>query len=228
MMANSITIQIDAVLFDIDGTLADTDSVHARCWRDALLEIEGYSFEVEEYLDQCITGAINPLEFVARRFPGVDISRLAARKAQLYRNALPTVELNDGATELIGSLSELAVPIGVVSSGSSSSAYSFLDICWPTSPPAVVVTRDTFHERKPAPGPYAHALFELGIEPSRAVVFEDSISGEISAVAAGANVVSLCTNAQDADALAHVHRVSSLTSCRVARSHGRPLLTVAK
>jgi HAD superfamily hydrolase (TIGR01509 family) len=185
----------DAILFDFDGVLADTEPLHWRCWRDILTPF-GIDLTWETFQRECI--GVNDRDFgrmlAARRVPPLDFDELWAqypRKKELFRERVVAEQPFLPATlELVHNL-QRDYSLAVV----SSSARSEIE-------PALLSAgiRDCFRELvcgkeaanyKPAPDPYLRAA-EL-LESSRPLVVEDSEAGVASAKAAGFDVVRVST-----------------------------------
>jgi HAD superfamily hydrolase (TIGR01509 family) len=181
----------DAVVFDNDGLLLDTESVWTRAEQD-LFERRGTEFTPGDKRELVGTSAQIAGGVLERRLdePG--------RAAQLIEelNALVVAELEHGveamigARELLGRLRERGTPIGVVSNSPlrfvrRSLALAGFDGCFD-----VVVSAHEVAAPKPAPDPYLEACRRLGVEPGPAVIaLEDSPTGVAAARAAGLTVI---------------------------------------
>lgn len=153
-MSGVITLRAaaSAVLFDLDGTLADTDPLHARAWRMAVADVAGQPLDEDDYIRRCVHGAITPNEYVASL--GIDSSpaELSKRKAAHYELLVEhELTIRAGLEPLVATLRAAGIPMGIVSSSSRSSVDTFIRLRWPGGRPDVVVTRDDGVAANPTP-----------------------------------------------------------------------------
>lgn len=207
---------VQAVLFDIDGTLADTDPVHARTWREALSEVHGSTFTLHDYLNACVHGSMKPADFLRTRFPRTDFTAVERRKRELYNHLLPSIPLNKGVDDLVYNLERVGTRMALVSSSSAASTDAFVRLRWPGPKPVVVVSREGVRRPKPHPEPYLVATRELGISPDDTAAVEDSSAGELSALAAGCWAFSTNETPREKQNPRLV-RIQSLANLRVER-----------
>jgi len=178
-----------AVLFDMDGTLVDTEPVWWAAER-ALVEAHGGTWTDAQAM--ALVG--NQLEVsaeVLRREGGVDLpvrELIEVLGAQVGAELRRDPRWRPGALELLTGLAELGVPLGLVTMSWRSMADAMLAHL-PEGVFEVVVTGDVCRHGKPAPEPYLRAAAALGVEPRRCVAVEDSPTGLASAEAAGVPVL---------------------------------------
>jgi HAD superfamily hydrolase (TIGR01509 family) len=173
----------DALLFDFDGVLADTELVHYACWRDALLPF-GLEIEWPWYQANCVGIADHVL---APSFGVGDPPRLVAEKQQRFRDALAASPPFLPETEAL--IRELAVAykMAVVSSSFRSEIAPPLERAQLDHYFGAILCGDDVTRLKPAPDPYLRAAELLGaVNP---LVIEDSDAGVASAEAAGFDVL---------------------------------------
>lgn len=181
-----------ALLFDFDGTLADTEPVHWACWRDTLAEV-GIELEWEFYERNCvglsereflnaIGATANPPQSADELWPlySIKVKRFAEFVAS--RDIIPPKN-----RDLFNGLSEYL--LGVVTSCIRAEVEPILKKENILPFLKVSVYGDDVARLKPAPDPYLLALERLGVET--ALVFEDSEAGMTSARAAGCQVVAV-------------------------------------
>jgi len=178
-----------AVLWDMDGTLVDTEPY----WMEAeqvLVAEHGGTWSQEDA--HALIG--NPLMVSAeylRRHAGVDlepvviVERLLAHVVDRVRHSIPW---RPGARELLDELTERGVPCALVTMSWTSLAHAVLSRL-PEGTFAAVVTGDAVQHGKPHPEPYLRAAERLGVDPRACVAIEDSIPGLTSAEAAGATTI---------------------------------------
>lgn len=180
----------DAILFDFDGVLADTEPVHWACWAEALAP-HAISLDWETYRAHCIGLADQDLvAFVAARLatPG-SFDRLWAEyphKQELFRRRM--LEQPPISAEVIELLDSLAgYKLAIVTSTSRWELEPVLERAGILRHFAALVCREDVARHKPAPDPYLVAAQRL--EAERPLVVEDSEAGLESGRAAGFEVL---------------------------------------
>jgi sugar-phosphatase len=176
-----------AVLFDMDGTLVDSDAAVERSWRAWARE---YGVDEEQVL--AVMPGHPAADTAARMRPDLDAPAVeAAARAQLEReyHDLDDVVAAPGALDLIAALDELGRPWAVVTSADARLAAARLGAAGITAP--VVVDRDAVAHGKPDPEGYLLAAARLGVDPADCLVVEDTATGAAAGRAAGATVAGL-------------------------------------
>lgn len=194
---------LDAVVFDVDGTLADTERdghrpAFNRAFADAGLP---YRWDVDTYGRLlAVTGGARRLEGYLREVGHPDAAASAtalhrAKTAHLvaWVRAGP-VRCRPGVDVLVAGLVRSGVRCAVATTGRRAWVQPLLHRLFdaPTFDP--VVTGDDVAELKPAPDAYLRAVDRLGVDPARVLAVEDSANGLRSARAAGLACV-VVTNA---------------------------------
>jgi len=180
---------IRALLFDLDGTLADTAEANYLAYAAALAEA---SVMVDRESFIRAAHGRNWREFLpgmlADRSSTADPAQIAARKRELYPEHIRALRLNDGLLSLAYSARPAKVT-GLVTTASRTSVEAIFDHHKLAPLFDVVITGDEVEQHKPHPAAYQLALERLGVDPAEALTFEDSDIGEQSARAAGITVV---------------------------------------
>lgn len=176
----------DAVIFDLDGTLIDTESVALVAGLEAFSALGA---PVEESFLHRLVGRDLPSSaaIIRSAHPGLDLDRLNT----LWRDGFDArieagLPLKPGVTEL---LDRLVLPRAICTSTSRAGAWHKLGLAGLEKSFAHVVTLDDVTRPKPAPEPYLLAADRLGVPAARCVVFEDSETGAEAAHVAGCRVV---------------------------------------
>lgn len=206
-----VTLSVEAVLFDMDGTLVDSTAMVEHVWTE---------FAAANAVD-----AAAIIDFAHGRPSRDTIARFAADPARIdeWLDWIHTAEggrFNEvvavpGAVELVSSL-----PRGrwaVVTSAIHAPARERLALVG-IEPPQIVIGADNVAQGKPHPEGYLAAASALGVEPGRCVVFEDTQAGALAGLAAGCAVVLVGDLAPDVPGV--VARVRDLTEVSAA-SDGR-------
>ena len=209
-------LTFDALIFDVDGTLADTEELHRQAFNEAffacgvgwrwgpalyaeLLQVTGGKERIASYLSQQRVAATERGRLLRL------IPQIHATKTRLYQElvALGHLHPRDGVLRLLTEARAAGLKLAIASTTSPQNVESLLTssfgidaVSWFT----VIATGDIVARKKPAPDIYNYALERLGVEPRRAIAFEDSAIGVRSAKAAGLFTVatpSLWTIGQD-------------------------------
>lgn len=187
-----------ALLFDLDGTLTDTDNLHFQAYL-TLLEPLGRTIDLA-YYRQRIMGAPND-RIMAELFPDRDVAehrRLAGEKERLFRAQAGSMTPTAGLIELLDWADAGGVAKAVVTNAPRDNAELMLGALGLQARFPVLVIGDELAHGKPHPLPYLTALERLGAVATDAVAFEDSRSGVASATAAGVATIGLTTGLDDA------------------------------
>ena len=177
---------LDAVLFDLDGTLADSMHSIAEALAETLGE-QGYRTSPDELMPHFGPG----MQSVIQRAIGVDEAEAERLYAlylpNYYERYMPETPPLPGAGELIEDLAA-RLPLGIVTSKLEAGARSLVaNLGW-SEHFGPIVGRDTTGIMKPRPEPLLHALAELGIEGDRAAYVGDTEEDMQAALAAGVAV----------------------------------------
>lgn len=203
-----------AVLFDFDGVLVNSEPLHYRALRDALLP-EGIVIDEEiyarDYLAQDDRGAIRlALERRGQAYDRRQLADIQTRKALIFEALMPQVPFFPGARKLVREL-QREVPLAIASGALSSEIERLLEAGGVRDAFSAVVGADQVSQGKPHPEPYLTAMARVAkrapeLRPEECLVFEDSMPGIAAALAAGMKVVAV-TNSYPAAKLGAAHRV---------------------
>jgi len=180
----------DAVIFDCDGLLLDTETAWTRAETE-LFRRHGSTFTMEHKRDMIgssHTVAAGKLEAWLEQ-PGQGAALIDELHDLVMEEARHDVEPRPGAVELVDALREARIPIAVA----SNSPRSFLDQVLATAGVAdrfaITVAGDEVANPKPAPDIYLEACRRLDAAPGRSVGLEDSPTGAQAAASAGLHVI---------------------------------------
>jgi len=183
--------QVECVLFDLDGTLADTapDLAHAL---NGLLEAERREpLAFERIRPQVSLGSIALLELAFGVRPGdAGFERLRASFLERYRETLAErTRLFPDMERVLAALEARGVLWGVVTNKPGWLTKPLIEALALDARAACVVSGDTLAVRKPDPAPLLHACRETGVEARRSVYVGDAEKDVLAGRAAGMRTV---------------------------------------
>jgi HAD superfamily hydrolase (TIGR01509 family) len=195
---------IDAVVFDLDGVLLDTEELWDEARRQLAEERGG---RWHEQAQRAMMGMSSPEwscymhDEIGLPDPPEEIAAEVVRRLEeLYRERLPVIP---GAIEAVRRLGQ-RWPLGVASSSNRPLIDLFIELTGTAALFQATVSSEEVARGKPAPDVYLEAARRLGVDPGRAVAIEDSENGIRSAAAAGMHVIAIPNRAfpPSAEALA--------------------------
>lgn len=183
--------KFQAVIFDFDGVLVDSEPLHYHAWSEALAPL-GVQVSEEVYHERFIgiedRGAI---EWLASAHPTHSFEDLWAtfpRKQELFLERILAEPLvPEASRKLFEQLKVEGYLLGVVSSSSRCEVWPVLELNGVRHLFDLGVFAEDVVRKKPHPEPYQKALEAMGVQ--QALVLEDSNAGIASATAAGCEVI---------------------------------------
>ena len=189
-----------ALLFDLDGTLAETDSLHLPTWVDAP---QPYGVEVdEEFYRDRISGR-STAEIVRELLPDLTDEQgrsIGEAKEASFRERVSELEPLPGLVDFVIQGREIGMRIALVTNAPEENVETILLALKLRDFFDVVVLADEVEAVKPDPAPYRAALEKISVPAEVALAFEDSVSGISSSVAAGIPTVGIASS-QDPEKL---------------------------
>ncbi|MDO9524232.1 MAG: HAD family phosphatase [Gemmobacter sp.] len=180
----------DAVVFDLDGTLLDTESIAMAAGMQVFADF-GHPIELA-FLHGLIgkdevTGSALMAARLGPDFPLTDLRRVWRSTVQTrFGDGIP---LRPGVLDLLSALDDLGMPRAIATSSRRDSALWKLERAGLGTRFETVVGLGCIQNPKPAPDPFLLAAKLLDVAPARCLAFEDSDTGAASALAAGMVVV---------------------------------------
>lgn len=187
---------IRALIFDVDGTLAETEELHRRAFNETFAARGlDWHWSVEKYTELLkVTGGKERMraycDEIGCDLSDEDIASIHSEKTALYGQLMSQGEigLRPGIAGLVADGRARGLALAVATTTSRANVDALCKACW--GKPAgdvfdVIAAGDEVKAKKPAPDVYDLALKRLGLEPGEAIAFEDSRNGMLSARNAG-------------------------------------------
>ncbi|XP_062227845.1 haloacid dehalogenase-like hydrolase domain-containing protein Sgpp [Phragmites australis] len=198
---------LEAVLFDIDGTMGISDPFHHRAFSELLLKI-GYNDGVPitpEFGMTHMAGRSNE-QIGSFLFPDWDKDKIddffREKEALFARYATEGLKEIAGLTRLCRWAGERGLKRAAVTNAPRANAELMISILGLSDFFKLIVTGEDCDRSKPFPDPYLRALTLLGASPDHTVIFEDSTIGVQAGVAAGMPVIAIADERREGKLLA--------------------------
>lgn len=185
---------LDALLFDLDGTLADTDKLHLVAMQQLLHE-DGRTLTEAEF-EAHISGRANA-DLCRYLFPDRPLSEhrdFANRKEARFRELSPTLQPTPGLLRLLEYAEARRIGMAVVTNAPRANAEHMLKALGLAGRFEHVLVAEELPKAKPDPLPYLTGLQRLNAHAGQALAFEDSVPGVKAASGAGIFTVGLSTS----------------------------------
>lgn len=199
-------VDIQAILFDLDGTLVDSTSCVEAVW-------EEWAAKHDVDKDRLLTEVhgCRALEIIPMFKPELNVLDENDKLLKQEIEHASEVTLIPGADSLLHSLKNL--PWGIVTMSSRELARAKLEATG-LPMPDVLITADDITHGKPNPESYLLGAEKLKVEPSQCLVFEDAISGIKSANSAGMQVIQIVFSGHSdiqTDILSYIEDMTSVS-----------------
>ncbi|MGN0420454.1 MAG: HAD family hydrolase [Acetatifactor sp.] len=209
---------IQAVIFDMDGTLIDTEKYYRRFWPMALAEF-GYRMTDEQALTMRSLGR----PFAPRQLKGwfgedFDYIAVRDRRKALMEETIDRegIERKPGSLELLKRLKQEGMTTAIATATDLERTGKYLKMTGLEGYFDRLISATQVKEGKPSPDIYLYACEQLGVSPEDCIAVEDSPNGVLSAYRAGCKVVMVPDQTEPDEELsrllyAKVTRIDSLT-----------------
>lgn len=186
------TLKLKAVLFDMDGTILDTERIHKQCCEQAM-EAVGAKYSPNTFYDLIGLNDKSTCEyfkahfgFTEKQYEELSVCAYALSREYGETNGLP---VKKGFFELSEYLVSHKIKTAVVTSSFRSEALHNFQRAKITTPFDIIIGGDSVSSGKPSPEPYLKAAEGLGLRPEECIAVEDSVNGIKSAHRAGIKCV---------------------------------------
>ncbi|HIK06513.1 MAG TPA: HAD-IA family hydrolase [Trichormus sp. M33_DOE_039] len=184
---------LTAILFDLDGTIVNTDPIHYQVWQKMLLN---HGIEIDEtFYKSRISGRLNP-EIVQDILPHLSSAageKFADQKEAMFRQLASHLKPLPGFSELVAWTETHQLKRALVTNAPRLNVEFMLELLGIKEIFHTVVLSEDCIAGKPEPMPYQVALKQLGITAKQAYALEDSPSGIRAAVAADIQTIGIAS-----------------------------------
>ena len=190
---------LEAVIFDMDGTMVDSLPHHHKSW-DVFFEMQGIKMEPAAF-DRIHHGTLYDI------MPRIFGSHLTQQESyalgmikeqafrELYKNDIQPLT---GLLTLLQQIKAAGLKIGLATAADNTNVDFTLDALGIRHFFDAIVSSDMVKEGKPSPAVYLQTAQLLSVMPAKCLVFEDTASGVEAAIAAGMKVVGITTGLSQA------------------------------
>ncbi len=198
-------MKLKGIIFDVDGTIADTEEIHRQAFNQAFSEFDlNWHWTKSDYHELLtISGGkerfkkcLNDDKALKSKIenPGLFIQELHNRKSEHYRSMLASdgIQLRPGIIRLINEAQDKGILLGIATSSSLANLTTLLNTTLNIDPNELfnaIVCSDTILDKKPSPVVYQCALAGLGLTPDTCISIEDTRNGNLSALSAGLHTI---------------------------------------
>lgn len=204
---------LEALIFDVDGTLAETEELHRRAFNESFAALGlDWVWQPDLYRDllQVTGGKERIRHYVESAKPqgGADalarLGELHAEKTRRYGALVETGALKPrpGVLRLLQEARAAGVKLAIATTTDPANVDALLKASFAPDAPtwfAVIGAGDVVPAKKPAPDVYLYVLERLGCDPANAIAFEDSENGVLAARAARLSVIATPSFYTDCD-----------------------------
>jgi len=177
---------IEAVIFDLDGTLVESEPVwaEAKCYIANREKVDVNEQVLQAYVGRSVADFV--IEVISPFNTEVIVQDIVERALSRYDNNVYEIP---GASDLVRKLSESGFATAICSSAPLRAIQKCMQLLGIEAYIDIVVSTEFLAKGKPDKFPYVETLVQLGIPSERAVVFEDAAAGLTSSISAGIKTI---------------------------------------
>lgn len=183
-----------AILFDLDGTLIDSEICHYKCW-NSLLALFGEHLEYDVYMKYYsgVALKVNAQKLIEEYRLDITLDEMAEKREAMMLDTFEAEDIGQMpyADEIVTHFNQLNVPLVLVTSSSTAEVAVILKKIRIKNVFQHIITRDDVSHAKPHPEPYTRAVQLLGCKPQDCIVIEDTKTGIDSAKSAGITCIAV-------------------------------------
>ncbi len=182
---------IHAVIFDMDGTLIDTEKYYRIFWRRAMAEF-GFSMSDEQALSMRSLGRpFAPAKLKEWFGDAVDYAAVRQRRKELMEECLDKegIQAKPGAREILTRLKEKGITTAIATATDLERTHKYLKMANLEGYFDEIISATMVKEGKPSPDVYLYTCEKLGRKPEECIAVEDAPNGVLAAYRAGCKVI---------------------------------------
>ncbi|MBS4213774.1 MULTISPECIES: HAD family hydrolase [Neobacillus] len=201
-----------AIIFDFDGLIVDTETIWFEAYKEVLEKGYGINLTLQQFSKVIGTDDTELFAYIQENLSTPINSEVIENSVkQIVLEKMKEPAAREGVEEYLKEAKELGLKIGLATSSSREWVEGFLKKLHIFKYFNVIKTRDDVSKVKPNPELYIQAVKALGIKPSEAVAFEDSLNGLRAAREAGIHCVVVPNQVTShLEFHGHSHRLSSM------------------
>ncbi len=196
-------MRLKALIFDVDGTLAETEEAHREAFNLTFAKWGlGWNWSVADYTillkttggKERMRAHQETLPAAARRLSDAEIAKLHIEKTAAYAAILAAgkLSLRPGVADLIATARARGLKLAVATTTNTPNVEALCQCCWGKPATEIfdhIAAGDMVKQKKPAADVFLLALEQLGLPADSCIAFEDSRNGVMSALGANLRVL---------------------------------------
>ena len=211
-------MEVKAVLFDLDGTLIDTERIYRKVWPETIAHFGGHMSD-GQYLALRSLGRPFSREKFAEWFPDIDYDEARAYRGGLFNAQVAAeggIQAKPGAKKILQYLQERGILCAIATATDEERTRAFLTEAGLLPLINRICCATQVRQGKPSPELYLYTCEVLNLSPSQCLAVEDAPNGIRSAASAGLRVLFIPDQTEDEPEVADlIHaRISSLTEVK--------------
>jgi len=193
--------RITTILFDLDGTLVDSNDFHARAWQEVFREA-GHDLPLAVIHDQIGKGGDNLVPSLLPDLPEAEQEKIADAHGPRYRDLyIDRVRPFPGARDLLARARQAGLTIALASSANPEELDHYVDLLDAKELVDLTTSKGDVEATKPAPDIFAAALQKAGAKAEESLVIGDTPYDVLAAKRAGVGTIALLSGGFSEDDL---------------------------